>query len=131
MVNSKYLLTCPITVIDPGDLALYTEMKEGILEPQTDYASRPLRDHLKSTDKYFCPLYIYISYSLSQRALRKQIKCFCQYLRMPQRLKGCAPPSAYLKDPSSFLTFQTLSSNLLKRYDLISRIENSLNIANL
>jgi hypothetical protein len=27
--------------------ALYTEMKEGILAKETDYASKPLRDHLK------------------------------------------------------------------------------------
>ena len=27
--------------------ALYTEMKEGILANETDYASKPLRDHLK------------------------------------------------------------------------------------
>ena len=27
--------------------ALYAEMKEGILAEQTDYASKPLTDHLK------------------------------------------------------------------------------------
>ena len=32
-------------------LALYTEMKEGILALETDYASRPLRDHLKRKDE--------------------------------------------------------------------------------
>ncbi|KAF8970220.1 exocyst complex component Sec5-domain-containing protein [Flammula alnicola] len=28
--------------------ALYSEMKEGILDPETEFASRPLRDHLKN-----------------------------------------------------------------------------------
>lgn len=46
-------------------LALYTEMKEGILAPQTDFASRPLREHLKSKDKhYICLLsYTYTPFS--------------------------------------------------------------------
>lgn len=29
-------------------VALYAEMKEGLLSPQTEYASRPLRDEVKS-----------------------------------------------------------------------------------
>lgn len=28
-------------------LALYAEMKEGLLSPEADYASKPLRDQLK------------------------------------------------------------------------------------
>ena len=31
--------------------ALYAEMKEGILADQTDYASQPLKDHLKGAFK--------------------------------------------------------------------------------
>ena len=29
-------------------VALYAEMKEGLLSPQAEYASRPLRDEVKS-----------------------------------------------------------------------------------
>jgi hypothetical protein len=87
-----------------------------MLAPETDYASRPLRDHLKRKEKYIFVDFFYILY-LSQRVLRKQIKCFCRYLRMPPRPKSYAPPSVYLKDPSFFLIFQALSSNPLKRYD--------------
>ena len=54
MVISKYLLIVN-RCNDTSDLALYTEMKEGILAPESDYASRPLRDHLKRKE-----IYIYI-----------------------------------------------------------------------
>ena len=42
-----YLLTILIYV----HKALYAEMKEGILADQTDYASQPLKDHLKGVSK--------------------------------------------------------------------------------
>jgi hypothetical protein len=114
MVSSK-VLSIVNRCNNASDLALYTEMKEGMLAPQTDYASRPLRDHLKRKEKYiFVDLFILY---LCQRLLRKQIKCFCQYSRMPPRFKSYAPHSVYLKDPSSILIFQALSSNPLKRYD--------------
>ena len=51
MVSSKYL-SIVIRCNNSSDLALYTEMKEGILAPETDYASRPLRDLLKRKEKY-------------------------------------------------------------------------------
>jgi hypothetical protein len=114
MVSSKYLLIVN-RFNNASDLALYTEMKEGMLAPKTDYASRPLRGHLKRKEKY-----IYVDFFilyLSQRVLRKQIKCFCRYSRMPLRPKSYAPPSVYLKGPSFFLIFQALSSNPLKRYE--------------
>ena len=121
----KYLLIISSSTNGASDLALYTEMKEGILAPQTDFASRPLRDHLKSKYKY---ILAHLFSSLSQMAFRKQFKCFCQYSRTPRRLKSCAPLSVYLKDPSSFLIFQALSSNPSKRYDSsihVPRIENN------
>jgi hypothetical protein len=37
-------------------LALYAEMKEGLLAPSTDFASKPLRDELKCTSG-FLPSY--------------------------------------------------------------------------
>ena len=43
---------------NPSDIALYTEMKEGMLAPETDYASRPLRDHLKRKEKYISVKFI-------------------------------------------------------------------------
>lgn len=90
-------------------------MKEGMLAPKTDYASRPLRDHLKRKEKYiFVDFFIL---HLSQRVLRKQIKCFCRYSRTLLKPKSYAPPSVYLKGLSFFLIFQALSSNPLKRYD--------------
>ena len=129
MVSSGYLLIVN-RYNNASDLALYTEMKEGILAPETDYASRPLRDHLKRKEKYIF-VDFFILY-LSQRVLRKQIKCFYQYSRMHSRPKSCAPPSVYLKDPSFFLIFQALSSNPLKRYDSCFRNrKNNLNLANL
>ena len=36
-------------------------MREGILAPQTDYASRPLRDHLKRKNK--CIVVNFLSYT--------------------------------------------------------------------
>lgn len=51
MVSSKYLLFVNCCN-NASDLALYTEMKEGMLAPETDYASRPLREHLKRKEKY-------------------------------------------------------------------------------
>ena len=115
MVSSKYfsIVNC---CNNPSDLALYTEMKEGMLAPETDYASRPLRDHLKRKEKYIF-VNFFILYYVSQRVLRKQIKCFYQFSRMPPRPKNYAQPSVYLKDPSFFLICQALSSNQLKRYD--------------
>lgn len=101
---------------NPSDIALYSEMKEGVLAPRTDFASRPLRDHLKSKDRFFLREFLLV-YLKSQMVLRKQIKCFCQYLRMPRRLRSFGPPSACLRDRSSFLIFQVLSWNPLKRYD--------------
>ncbi len=35
------------TLSAPSPIALYAEMREGILADHTDYASKPLKDHLK------------------------------------------------------------------------------------
>ena len=37
-------------------------MKEGMLAPETDYASRPLRDHLKRKGDIFCWLFYLIPF---------------------------------------------------------------------
>ena len=48
----KSICHLSIVVITQVTLALYTEMKEGMLAPKTDYASQPLRDHLKREERY-------------------------------------------------------------------------------
>lgn len=48
--DGELLVSCPRDqwfMVTFGISAIHTEMKEGILASQTDYASKPLRDHLK------------------------------------------------------------------------------------
>lgn len=75
--------------------AIHAEMKEGILASQTDYASKPLRDHLKRM------LFIYFGFPLYRRYAYTDIIC-----------RGCA------ESQSSFLasTGKCVKSTEVKNY---------------
>jgi exocyst complex component 2 len=45
--DGKYYSSAPHTINAIKYIALYLEMKEGLLSPSTNYGSKPLRDHLK------------------------------------------------------------------------------------
>jgi hypothetical protein len=70
--------------------AIHAEMKEGILAPQTDYASKPLRDHLKRMllslfRLSIVPFNIYLCrYHNTQRLHKRPIRSFCRYWRVRQ-----------------------------------------------
>lgn len=99
-----------------GWVAIHAEMKEGILAPHTEYASKPLRDHLKRTVSFrlFTLGGVLMVVCDIQRPHRKQIKSFCLYWRMRQEHRSYGRRWVYSNARSFSLIFRVSSLNLLK-----------------
>ncbi|KAI0711370.1 exocyst complex component Sec5-domain-containing protein [Earliella scabrosa] len=79
--------------------ALYAEMKEGILAEQTDYASRPLKDHLKAgaqkADQVFLPV---LENAMKAQKLRTTLGVFDRskfFFNLPSTLVECIEAGRY------------------------------------
>ncbi|EJF63847.1 hypothetical protein DICSQDRAFT_153669 [Dichomitus squalens LYAD-421 SS1] len=79
--------------------ALYAEMKEGILADQTDYASQPLKDHLKAAaqkaDQVFLPV---LENAMKAQKLRTTLGVFERskfFFNLPSSLVECIEASRY------------------------------------
>ncbi|CDO75740.1 hypothetical protein BN946_scf184921.g16 [Trametes cinnabarina] len=79
--------------------ALYAEMKEGILAEQTDYASKPLKDHLKAAaqkaDQVFLPV---LENAMKAQKLRTTLGVFDRskfFFNLPTSLIECIEAGRY------------------------------------
>ncbi|OSD08742.1 hypothetical protein PYCCODRAFT_1448893 [Trametes coccinea BRFM310] len=79
--------------------ALYAEMKEGILAEQTDYASKPLKDHLKAAaqkaDQVFLPV---LENAMKAQKLRTTLGVFDRskfFFNLPSSLIECIEAGRY------------------------------------
>ncbi|KAI0765335.1 exocyst complex component Sec5-domain-containing protein [Fomes fomentarius] len=79
--------------------ALYAEMKEGILAEQTDYASRPLKDHLKAgaqkADQVFLPV---LENAMKAQKLRTTLGVFERskfFFNLPSSIVECIEAGRY------------------------------------
>ncbi|KAH9849599.1 exocyst complex component Sec5-domain-containing protein [Lenzites betulinus] len=79
--------------------ALYAEMKEGILAEQTDFASKPLKDHLKSAaqkaDQVFLPV---LENAMKAQKLRTTLGVFDRskfFFNLPSSLIDCIEAGRY------------------------------------
>ncbi|KAI0360481.1 hypothetical protein OH77DRAFT_1445304 [Trametes cingulata] len=79
--------------------ALYAEMKEGILAEQTDFASKPLKDHLKSAaqkaDQVFLPV---LENAMKAQKLRTTLGVFDRskfFFNLPSSLVECIEAGRY------------------------------------
>ncbi|KAI0777231.1 exocyst complex component Sec5-domain-containing protein [Trametes elegans] len=79
--------------------ALYAEMKEGILAEQTDFASKPLKDHLKAAaqkaDQVFLPV---LENAMKAQKLRTTLGVFDRskfFFNLPSSLVACIEAGRY------------------------------------
>ncbi|KAI0336755.1 hypothetical protein GY45DRAFT_1315389 [Cubamyces sp. BRFM 1775] len=79
--------------------ALYAEMKEGILAEQTDFASKPLKDHLKAAaqkaDQVFLPV---LENAMKAQKLRTTLGVFDRskfFFNLPSSLVECIEAGRY------------------------------------
>ncbi|RPD65706.1 hypothetical protein L226DRAFT_557688 [Lentinus tigrinus ALCF2SS1-7] len=79
--------------------ALYAEMREGILADQTDYASKPLKDHLKAgaqkADQVFLPV---LENAMKAQKLRTTLGVFDRskfFFNLPSALVECIEAGRY------------------------------------
>jgi hypothetical protein len=104
-----------VTTSDFVSIALYSEMKDGLLSTTNDYSLKPLLGHMKcartqSTSSRDIFIRIVLQWQPS-----KPIKSFCPCSRTHPRRTNCALPWVYSSGPSFSSTFLGSSSSLLKQ----------------
>ena len=96
-----------------GTQALYAEMREGLLSDASEYASKPLTDHLKRRPTRWVS-------TLAERVFAqvrpsRLTRCSFRSWRILPRLRDCAPRFPCSNAPNSFSVYLDLSRNLSKR----------------